>query len=107
MLVAGRLGGADAGGPPAIPPIGGGAEADGKPVCGVAGDAAIDGGPEGGPLAGVMAREGGPDIGGPDGGPAAPLALLLGPLGGGGVAADGVAASEPPFLLTHFLRSGS
>ena len=113
ILVAGRLGGADAGGAPASPPpIGGGAEADGKPVCGVAGEAAMDGGPEGGPLAGVMTREGGPDIGGPDtggpaGGPAAPLALLLGPLGGGGVAADGVAASAPPFLLTHFLRSGS
>jgi hypothetical protein len=32
ILVAGRLGGPDAGGPPAIPPSGGGAEADGKPV---------------------------------------------------------------------------
>jgi hypothetical protein len=108
ILVAGRLGGAEAGGPPVIPPSGGGAEADGKPVCGVAGDAVSEGGPEGGPLAGVKVRDGGPDIGGPAGGAAAPLALLLGgPLGGGGVAADGVAASAPPFLLIHFLRSGS
>lgn len=111
MLVAGRLGGPDAGGPPARPPIGGGAEAEGKPVCGVAGDAVIDDGPEGGPegdpLAGVKVREGGPDIGGPAGGAVAALTFLLGPLGGGGVAAVGVAASAPPFLLTHFLRSGS
>jgi hypothetical protein len=75
----------------------------------MAGDPANDGGPEGGPLAGVKVRDGGPDMGGPPaGGPAVALALLLGgPLGGGGVAEDGVAASAPPFLLTHFLRSGS
>lgn len=107
MLVAGRLGGPDKGGPPARPPIGGGAEAEGKPVCGVAGDALTDGVPEGGPLAGVKVRKGGPDMGGPAGGAVAALTFLLGPLGGGGVAADGAAASAPPFLLTHFLRSGS
>ena len=107
ILVAGRLGGAEPGGPPS-PPSGGGAEADGKPVCGAAGEAAMDGGPEGGPLAGVMTREGGPDMGGPACGAAALLTLLEGgPLGGGGVAAVGAAASAPPFLLTHFLRSGS
>ena len=49
-------------------------------------------------------REGGPMEGGPPG--AAALATRLGgPLGGGGVEAAGVAASEPPFLLTHLFKS--
>jgi hypothetical protein len=48
-------------------------------------------------------REGGPMEGGPG---AAPLAMRLGgPLGGGGVEAAGVAASTPPFLLTHLFKS--
>jgi hypothetical protein len=75
-----------------------------------------EGGPEGGPLprggpdevggrlpAPLAAREGGPMEGGPE---AAALATRLGgPLGGGGVEAAGVAASAPPFLLTHLFRS--
>jgi hypothetical protein len=48
-------------------------------------------------------REGGPMEGGP--GTAALATRLGGPLGGGGVEAAGVAASEPPFLLTHLFKS--
>jgi hypothetical protein len=72
-----------------------------------------EGGPEGGkggpdevggrlpaPLA---AREGEPMLGGP--GVAALATRLGGPLGGGAVEAAGVAASAPPFLLTHLFRS--
>lgn len=52
----------------------------------------------------LATREGGPmEEGGPE---AAALATRLGgPLGGGGVEAAGVAASAPPFLLTHLFRS--
>jgi hypothetical protein len=81
-----------------------------------------EGGPDGGPdpeKAGpepdVGGRIGGPESpvpldareGGPDGGPIAALATLLGPFGGGGVAATCVAASGPAFLLTHFFRFSS
>jgi len=45
------------------------------------------------------------------GGPLARLEALAerlgGPLGGGGVGAEGVASEPPAFLLTHFLSSGS
>lgn len=51
----------------------------------------------------LAAREGGPIVGGAEA--AALAAREGGPLGGGGVAAAGVVASEPPFLLTHLLRS--
>ena len=48
-------------------------------------------------------REGGPIDGGPE---AATLVTRLGgPRGGGGVEAAGVAASAPPFLLTHLFKS--
>jgi hypothetical protein len=51
----------------------------------------------------LAAREGGPMAGRP--GAAALATRLGGPLGGGGVEAAGVAASAPPFLLTHLFRS--
>ena len=100
MLVDGRLGGAKDGGVPAPLTL------TGVPI--------LLGGPEPSPEGGNT-RPGGPIgaatlaalEGGPDGGAVVALVTLLGPLGGGGVAATGAAASAPAFLLTHFLRVSS
>jgi hypothetical protein len=105
ILVLGLLGGRDGGIPPDSAVTG--------PGCGGCAlvDLWIGGGiprPEGGPPATEVGESGCAGLPMPEGGGIMPLAGLLGgaiDFGGGGVAAAGVAASAPPFLLTHRPRS--